>query len=387
MLKVGIVGAGAIADSHIEAFLRFPELCRIVAIADPVPGRIDAKRAAHGLVDVAGYSDGSALLEVADVDLVSIATPPATHAPLTIQALEAGIDVIVEKPMAPSLEECDAMLAAQRTSGRLLSVIAQNRFRDELVTLHEVMASGLIGDISQLRIDSAWWRGLPYYDLSWRGTWESEGGGCTLNHAIHHIDLMLWLMGRPSEVTAMLSNAQHENAEVEDLSVAILRYGRSLASLTSSTVHHGEEQAIVVQARDARISQPWRVVAEKSQPNGFPVPGGNTELVSKIDSFVDGIEPLAHTGHAGQVGDVLAAIAAGREPAITGTDGRNAVEVVTAIYKSGIEKRFVALPLDAEDPYYRAGTLTARAPHFFEKRESVREQDGEIVVGASTSAF
>src|SRR5665647_2809508 len=93
---------------------------------------------------------------------------------------------IVEKPMALSLTECDAMIVAARESRALLSVVAQNRFRDEVVILKGVVDSGLLGPVAHLSIDSAWWRGLPYYDLSWRGTWESEGGGPTLNHAIHH---------------------------------------------------------------------------------------------------------------------------------------------------------------------------------------------------------
>jgi predicted dehydrogenase len=293
------------------------------------------------------------------------------------------VNVIVEKPMAPSIEECDAMIAAQLESGKILSPVAQNRFRDDMVILKQVVDSGLIGSVSHLRIDSAWWRGMPYYDLWWRGTWESEGGGCTLNHAIHHIDLTLWLMGRPSHVTAMLANAQHENAEVEDLSVAVLRYGRGLAQLTSSVVHHGEEQEIVIQGEFARISQPWRVAAELAQPNGFPLPGGNTALVTELNSLAEAHVPLTHRGHAGQIGDVIAAIRDHREPAINGADGRNAVELVTAIYKAGIEGELINLPLTPEDPYYRTGTLAQRAPHFYEKRASVAEQSGEIIVGAS----
>lgn len=383
MLKIGIIGTGAISAAHIRGYLEFPELCEIVALADIAPGRPREKAETFGLGQVRVYDDGLAMIAAGGLDLVSVCTPPSSHRELAVAALEAGINVIVEKPMAPSLEDCDAMLEAQRACGKTLSVVAQNRFRDDMTTLKAAVDSGLLGSISHVRVDSAWWRGLAYYDLWWRGTWQSEGGGCTLNHAIHHIDLTLWLMGRPSEVAAMLTNAQHENAEVEDLSVAILRYGRALAELTSSVVHHGEEQGIVVQGERARVSQPWRVCAELSQPNGFPVEGGNVALVAELDALADAHTPLAHEGHAGQIGDVLDAIREGRPPGADGEDGRNAVEVVTAIYKAGIEHRFVALPLLPDDPYYRAGTLTERAPHFYEKRESRRELEGDIVVGAS----
>jgi len=373
MLRIGIIGTGGIADAHISGYLVFADDCEIAALADVIPGRAAQKAEAFGLTRAATFDDPLAMIASGLVDLVSIATPPSTHASLAIAALDAGIHVLVEKPMAPSLEECDAMLAAQERSGRVLSVVAQNRFRDDLAALKEVVDSGLLGSISHVRVDSAWWRGLPYYDLWWRGTWEKEGGGCTLNHAIHHIDLLLWLLGRPAEITAMLANAQHDNAEVEDLSVAVFRYERGLAQLTSSVVHHGEEQAIVIQGANARVSQPFSVVAEQSRRDGFPADGGDPEAVARIEELVAGRAPLAHLGHEGQIGDLLSAIREGRVPIAGGQDGRDAVEVVTAIYKSGFERQFVSLPITASDPYYRAGQLVANAPHFFEKTASLVE--------------
>lgn len=362
MLRIGIIGTGSIASAHIDGYLAFPDDCEVVALADVMPGKAAEKAAQFGLTDAVGYDDPLRMITEARLDLVSIATPPSTHASLSIAALEAGIHVLVEKPMAPSLEECDAMLAAQQRSGRLLSVVAQNRFRDDLATLKAVVDSGLLGSIAHVRVDSAWWRGLPYYDLWWRGTWEKEGGGCTLNHAIHHIDLLLWLLGSPTEITAMLANAQHDNSEVEDLSVAVFRYPRGLAQLTSSVVHHGEEQEIVIQGERARVSQPFKIVAERSDAAGFPAKGGDADRVAAIEEVVAAREPLEHRGHRGQIGDLLAAITDGRAPIADGQDGRNAIEVVTAIYKAGIEHRLVTLPLAPDDPYYRAGHLVAHAP-------------------------
>ncbi|GAA1487973.1 Gfo/Idh/MocA family oxidoreductase [Brachybacterium sacelli] len=357
---------------------------RIVALSDLTLERADAKREAFALTEARSYADVEEMLGAEDLDLVSITTPPSAHREVAVRALEAGVDVIVEKPMAPSLEDCDAMLDAQRRSGRLLSVIAQNRFRDEMMVLKAVLDSGELGPVSHARIASEWWRGLSYYDLWWRGTWASEGGGCTLNHAIHHIDLALWLLGSPQAVAAMMTNAQHHNAEVEDLAVAILQYERGLAELTSSVVHHGQQQEIVVQAERARISQPWSVVAETAQPNGFPTSEGDSAFVAELDAFAESLPRLEHTGHAGQLRDVIAAIRDGRDPLISGEDGRRALELVTAIYAAAIERRTIDLPIPAEDPYYRAGTLEARAPHFFEKTASVASQDGGITVGGSS---
>src|SRR5699024_4657318 len=255
------------------------------------------------------------------------------------------------------------------------------RFRDDMAQLKAVLDSGKVGRIAHARIASEWWRGHSYYDLWWRGTWASEGGGCTLNHAIHHIDISLWLLGRPRAVAAMMTNAGHDNAEVEDLSVAILQYERGLAELTSSVVHHGEQQEIVIQGEHARISQPWRAVAEIARPNGFPESGGNTQLVAELDALAEQQPRLEHTGHAGQLGDVIAAIRDGRTPLVDGEDGKRAIELVTAIYAATIERRTIDLPIPPEDPWYRSGTLVERAPRFFAQTTSVASQDGEIIVG------
>lgn len=383
MLSIGIIGIGNISRAHLAAYLEFGEEVRIVGLADIDPAKAEAARSAHGLQEARVYDEAGAMLAAKDLDLVSIATPPATHCALTVQALEAGVHVIVEKPMAPSLEECDRMLAAQHRSGRLLSVVAQNRFRDDLAQLKAVLETGKIGRVTHARIDSAWWRGRSYYDLWWRGTWASEGGGPTLNHAIHHLDLALWLLGRPQAVAAMMTNAGHDNAEVEDLSAAILQYERGLAELTSSVVHHGEQQQVVIQGEHARISQPWAVAAETARPNGFPETDGNQQLVRELETLAAAQAPLPHTGHTGQIEDVIAAILEDRAPLIDGQAGKNAIELVTAIYAAAIERRTIDLPILPEDPWYRAGTLVERAPHFFEKTASVRSQDGESIIGST----
>lgn len=384
MMRIGIVGIGNISGSHIKGYLEFPELCEIVAFCDLDEHKAVKAAAAHGL-DIPIYTDASVMAQQENLDLVSIATPPDTHADLTVAFLDQGVNVLVEKPMAPSLEECDRMIAAQVRSGKLLSVVAQNRFRDDTSALKAVVESGLIGPISHVQVDSHWWRGLPYYDLWWRGTWASEGGGCTLNHAIHHLDLLGWIMGMPESLMAAMTNAQHENAEVEDLSVAVLMYQRALAQVTSSVVHHGEDAGITIQGRHAKVAQPWSVKAEISQDNGFPQPDGNAELVQALEALVRDHEPLAHTGHPGQIGDVLSALAThGGEPSISGQDGRNAVEMVTAIYASAIQQTHIQLPIDEDNPFYRGGTLETEAPRFYRKSNSVREQAGDISVGVKS---
>jgi predicted dehydrogenase len=386
VIKVAVIGTGNIAPSHLRAYQSFPDRCTVVALCDVLPERAEARRRELGLEQARVYASHEEVLAHEGLDLVSVCTPPSTHEQISVDLLTAGVNVLCEKPMAPSLAACDAILRAEEQSGAVFSSVAQNRFRDDVVQLKAALDSGLAGPVCRVQVDSAWWRGLPYYDLDWRGTWEQEGGGCTLNHAVHHIDLLLWLLGAPQAVTAVLANAAHENAEVEDLSVAVLAYERALATVTSSVVDHGERQQIVAQGRDASVSLAGEVVAEVSQPNGFPVPGGNTELVERLQALAATHEPLAHTGHQGQVDDVLTALETGRRPAIDGHDGRRTIELITAIYQAGIERRTVDLPLAGDDPYYQPGTLTERAPRFFAKSASLSELVGSISVsGAGAS--
>jgi predicted dehydrogenase len=319
------------------------------------------------------------ILNDPSIDLVSICTPPFCHAEITIDCLNAGKNVIVEKPMAASLEECDAMIAAAKKSGKILSVIAQNRFRDPIAGLKKVLDAQLIGKVVHAQVDSFWWRGHAYYDLWWRGTWEKEGGGCTLNHAVHHIDMLGWMLGLPHKVSAVLSNAAHDNAEVEDISIAILQYGGglcaqgALAQITSSVVHHGEEQQLIFQGEKARISTPWRAAASTAQPNGFSTGRQDEALIKQLNDFYESLPHLAHIAHEGQIDDVLNAVETGSNVLIGGEDGRRTIEIITAIYRAGCEQRVVELPIQRNDPFYTVKGIMERVPHFYQKNASVME--------------
>ncbi len=380
MIRVAIVGTGNISQAHIGGYLQFPERVKIVALVDIVPEKAVEKVKRFGL-DCEVFDDHQAILHRDDIDLVDICTPPYVHAQIAINALNSGKNVLVEKPMAASLEECDQMIAAAKKSGKLLSSIAQNRFRTPIANLKKVLDSGLAGAVRHVQVDSFWWRGHCYYDLWWRGLWSKEGGGCTLNHAVHHIDMLGWMMGLPKEVTAVLANVAHDNAEVEDLSVAILRYENALAQVVSSVVHHGEEQQLIFQCEKARISAPWDVYASVSKPNGFPT--RNEELEKELTAFYEKLPQVEHEIHPGQINDVLDAIEQGRAPAITAEDGRRTIELITAIYKSGATRSTVQLPILKNDPFYTSEGLLANMPHFYEKTASLSSLGSEnITVGS-----
>lgn len=381
MYNIAIIGAGAISNAHIDAYLQFPDRCQIVAISDVYAEKAKA-RIDHYKLAAKAVADYRELLGE-DIDLVSICTPPYTHASLAVAFLEAGKHVIVEKPMASSLEECDRMNEAAGRCGKLLSVIAQNRFRTPIMKLKSVIDSGLMGPILHAQVDSFWWRGHSYYDLWWRGTWEKEGGGCTLNHAVHHIDALLWMLGGPSEVQAFMTNAAHDNAEVEDLSIGMLRYpSGALAQITSSVVHHGEEQQIIFQGAKARVSTPWKIKASTSRENGFPEP--NLLLEQELQHYYEALPDVAYEGHAGQIDNVLTALETGVPVLIDGFSGRQTLELIAAIYKSASTGQLVQLPLAANDPFYSLDGIQANVKHFYEKNKSVENfTDQSITTGSS----
>ena len=378
MLRVAIVGTGNISPNHIRGYLEFPDRCKIVALVDIYPEKAEEKKKRFGLTDAQVYDDHHKILDRDDIDLVDVCTPPYVHAEIAINSLKAGKNVLVEKPMAASLEECDAMRKAQKERGKLLTVVAQRRFRTGYMNLKKVLDAGLAGDIVHAQADSFWWRGHCYYDLWWRGTWEKEGGGCTLNHAVHHIDLMLWMMGMPEEVEAVMSNTSHDNAEVEDLSIALLRYrSGALGQITSSVVHHGEEQQMVFQGKKARVSAPWKVYASTSKSNGFPERDEATE--QKIDAFYRSLPEQKYEAHTPLIDDVLRALETGGKPLISAEDGRRTVELITAIYEAAIRHRPVRLPLEKTDPFYTVEGIQKNAPHFYEKTTSIENFENETI--------
>jgi UDP-N-acetyl-2-amino-2-deoxyglucuronate dehydrogenase len=370
MINVAVIGAGAISSLHIEGYLAFPDRCRIVSVVDADQPRAEQQIARYGL-GAAAAGDVGQVVSGQGVDLASVCTPPGTHAEIAARLLDAGIHTLCEKPMAPSLQECDAILAAARRSGAVLSVVAQNRFTTPMARLKQVLDSGLAGQVLHAQVDSLWWRGASYYDLWWRGTWQSEGGGCTLNHAVHHVDALQWMVGLPAEVQAMLSNVAHENAEVEDLSLAIMRFGSgALGQITSSVVHHGQDQRLVFQTERGRLAMPWAVYASTQKANGFPDRDEATERA--LTDFYEHLPEVGYEGHTGQIDNLLAAIETGSgEVLIDGCQGRGTLELITAIYKSAITGARVTLPLDEHDPFRTRDGLLAAAPHFHEKTVSV----------------
>jgi predicted dehydrogenase len=193
--------------------------------------------------------------------------------------------------------------------------------------------------------------------------------------------MLMWMMGLPDKVTAVLSNAAHDNSEVEDISIAVLQYPQgALAQITSSVIHHGEEQQLIFQGEKARVSAPWKVSASTSQPNGFPI--RNEALEKELDDFVYALPSLKYIGHTGQIENVLTAVETKGRPAIDGVSGRATIEMITAIFKAGSTHTAVTLPLAKDDAFYTVEGILKSTPRFFEKTTSLESLGGDITVGS-----
>ena len=384
MIRLGIIGAGAIAAVHIDSFLQFGDLCEVVAVCDTFSEKAEAlitekklKAKAYDLVDD--------LLEQSSVDAISICLPPNLHANIAIQALKAGKHVVVEKPMASSLEECDLMINTAAEQGKLLCVVSQNRWKTPLSKIKRIMEEGLLGKVVHASFDSLWWRGGNYYDLWWRGTWEQETGGCFTSHSVHYLDLMQMLFGMPNQVQGYINNISHTNSECEDIGFAVFVYDDKIINFTSSLVSHGEKQAIVIDGEKASISMPFTVSAYTALPNGFPQE--NKELEEIIQKRYGELSSLPLEGHPAQLHNFLRAITQQEQLVVDGNEGRRTIELIHAVYKSAVEMRPVSLPLDNEDPFYSKSGLVGKMPKFFTKGKSVENfTTSKITLGRDFNA-
>ena len=368
MLKIGIIGAGAIAAIHIDSYLQFGAACRVTAVCDRFADKAE-KLIQEKSLDAKAYGDYRKLLDDPEIDAVSICLPPSMHCSVAVDALEAHKHVLVEKPMASSLSECDHMIEAARRSGRLLSVVSQNRFRTPIVKVKSILEDGDIGRILFADFHSMWWRGQMYYDLWWRGTWEKECGGCLMSQAVHYIDLMYMLFGMPKQVTGHIANINHENSECEDLAFALFQYEHLVVSFTSSLVSHGEKQDITIDGEKASIGIPWNVSAASPLPNGFPEKNVQTE--DDLNRKYDSLPPLELEGHPAQIWNFLRAILGQEKLLIDGAEGRHILELILAVYKSAATGQRVSLPIPKGDAFYEKENMVNSMPHFHKKTKSI----------------
>ncbi|MGC8863073.1 MAG: Gfo/Idh/MocA family protein, partial [Armatimonadota bacterium] len=218
-LGFGIIGAGSVSPLHAAAIANCPG-ARLVAVAD-----LCEERARALAPDAAIYTDYRRLLDRPDVDAVCLCVPSGMRLPIAIDAARAGKHILAEKPLEVTLERADAIIAACDQAGVKLAVIFQLRFMPAVRALRNAIETGALGRLVLGDTYVKWHRSQEYYDSSdWRGTWEMDGGGALMNQAIHHVDLLQWMMGPVESVFGRTATLVRERIQVEDTAAACLRF-------------------------------------------------------------------------------------------------------------------------------------------------------------------
>jgi UDP-N-acetyl-2-amino-2-deoxyglucuronate dehydrogenase len=356
-LRTALVGCGKVGRIHAVALARLPE-SELVAVCDGLPDRAREFAEEFG---VAGFVDVAEMLERARPEAVCVCTPHPLHAAPAVRALDAGVHVLVEKPMAATLADCDRMLAAAAASGATLGVVSQRRWFEPVVRVKAAIAAGKIGRPALGVVGMFNWRDASYYASDpWRGRWETEGGGVLVNQAPHQLDLLAWFMGEIEEISGCWANVNHPSVEVEDTAVAVVRFrsgglGSIVASLSQrpglfTHVHiHGSNGASVGVETDRGASFVAGVssIVEPPLNDLWNVPGEEARLAAYRENDREQFARVDATTHyhALQIGEFLRAILEGRAPAVTGEDGRTVVAMFTAIYRSQRDRCPVRFPV------------------------------------------
>lgn len=349
MVNIAIWGAGRIAQKHISAFLELDNRCSIVAICNRHIETAKDIIQRNQLNAIACIDLAEAISKV-HIDLVDIILPPFLHAKASCFAAEHGVHVLVEKPMANSLEECDQMIRYAKDNHILLSVVCQNRFTSEVNKIKQMLSGKKYGKIQFAQINSLWWRGQEYYQTDWRGKWLTDGGGVLTSQAIHDLDLMLYLLGKPLRVSAIINNISHPLSECEDTVMAVYSYSDYDVLFSASLVTHGEEKKIDIYTEKGRFSIPWLPAANKASDNGFPIT--DAIILNQMKQDYCSIPDSSYRFFAAQFDEILSAIEKDTSLTASSEDGRNVIEVISATYLSAKLKSPVYLPLHTNSPIY-----------------------------------
>jgi predicted dehydrogenase len=330
-IRAAIVGSGNIAEgTHVPALRAHDDRVELVAAVD-----VDADRV-KAFCDRAGiphsYTSVEEMLDAEHPDLVHVCTPPVTHADLAVRCLQAGAWVLVEKPPTLTLAEFDRIVAAERDGGPYASVVFQHRFGSAGRHAAGLIGSGELGRPLVALCNTVWYRSQEYFDVPWRGRWATEGGGPTMGHGIHQMDLLLALLGDWSEVTALAGRLDRVT-ETEDVSMAMVRFENgAMASIVNSVLSPREESYLRVDLTDATVEVSHLYGYENADWTYTPAPHV-TDDAARIERWRSpgGQE---RSGHRPQLRALLDAMDRGERPPLSGSQGRQTLELVTGIYQS-----------------------------------------------------
>lgn len=345
-MKYALIGCGRIAVNHIKAVVEND--IDMVAACDIKLEKIDQLiEKTNYNKDFKKYTDYKKMIdENPDLDFVSIATESGIHAEIALYCIEKGINVIIEKPMAMSMEDANKIINLSKEKNVKVSVCHQNRFNIAVHKTRQAMDEGRFGRLSHGSIHVRWNRNKNYYDQApWRGKWESDGG-CLMNQCIHGIDLLRWMLGEEvEEVYGVTKQQFHDYLECEDVGMAVLKFKNGAVATVEGTVNvypqnleetlylFGEDGTVKIGGKSTNNIDVWNFKDEDADDQN------NIGLKEETENVYG-------NGHTSLFKDMIEAIEDDRDPYITAVDGKNALEIVLAIYKSSFTGKSVKLPLE-----------------------------------------
>ncbi len=359
-IKTAVIGCGKVGHFHAQGLARC-EGGELVACLGRDKEKTGAFAKAYG---IRAYTDLKTMVQEAGVQAVSICTPHPNHAQLAIQCCNLGLHIAMEKPLAASLEDCDAILAAAKAAGVVGTTICQRRFYPPAMRVKRAIEAGKIGAPILGTVNMLGWRDMAYYQSDpWRGTWKGEGGGVLINQAAHQLDLLLWYMGEIDTLYGVWDTLNHPKLEVEDTAAAILRFkngaignivvsnSQDPALFGNVRVHGANGASIGVQTDGgAMFIAGVSTVVEPPVNDLWTIPG-EAELLAEYKAadtaLFNSLDSIAYF-HQQQLQNFLDAIIQGGKPLITLEDGRRTVELITGIYRSNRDKKPLSFPLAPE---------------------------------------
>ncbi|MBC8005153.1 MAG: Gfo/Idh/MocA family oxidoreductase [Verrucomicrobia bacterium] len=359
-INVAIIGCAKIAHLHAKAILQLPHL-NLKAVWSRTP------ESAQKFVDeysVKAYSSITQMVQEENIGMSIICTAHPYHADVAIEAMNAGSHVLIEKPLASTLQDCDRIIEAATRTGRMTGVVSQRRWYQPIQRMKKAIDEGKIGTPALGTIQMLGWRDRSYFESdAWRGSWTQEGGGVLVNQSPHQLDLLQWMMGDIEEVFGYWGNINHPYIEVEDTAVAVIRFkngglGNILVSNSQKPgiygkVHiHGSNGATVGSQPEggAMFIAGKTTIAEPPKLDLWTVPGEESmmEEWNKADSDqFHAVDPMTWYFKQ-QLEDFADAILNNRPPMVTAEEGRKTVELFTAIYRSQRDGKPVKFPLQPE---------------------------------------
>lgn len=332
--KIGyaVVGLG-VGRSHAKAAYA-SENADLIAVCDLIPAKLE--KAKELFPEVLTYTDFSEMLKNPDIDIVSIAVPSGDHAKLAVEALHAGKNILVEKPIDITVEAAMKIEEARVSTGKIAGVVHQNRNNANMKPMMDAIARGDFGKIYYGDFEVKWYRTQKYYDEGgWRGTWAMDGGGSLMNQAVHTVDLMQWIMGDVASVTSITGVYAHK-IETEDFTASLIKFKSGAAATFVSTTNAfpGLNTGIKIYGTKGSIECDGDSILLWKREDA-PEDEEETMLSGYSgNSAATALDPTLCTGHTSMVEDIISAVKDGRDPQILPLEAIKSVRIVNAVYES-----------------------------------------------------